>query len=155
MAIDAIRAQGHRAILLRGWAELALSDDCIAGGDINQQRPCSAKWRPSCIMAGAGTTTTAARAGAPQGGVPQIVDQPYWAGRVAELGIGAAAHDGPAPTSESLSAALRTALSAETRARATAMAGKIRTDGVTVAAQLLSDAVHRQISSAAPELSER
>ncbi|WP_240776891.1 hypothetical protein [Nonomuraea basaltis] len=41
--------------------------------------------------------------------VPQIVDQPYWAGRVAELGIGAA-HDGPTPTLESLSVALRTAL---------------------------------------------
>ena len=46
-----------------------------------------------------------------------MADQPYWAGRVAELGIGAA-HDGPTPTTESLSAALRTALSPETRARA-------------------------------------
>jgi len=32
-------------------------------------------------IAGAGTTTTAARAGAPQVVVPQIADQPYWAGR--------------------------------------------------------------------------
>ena len=49
------------------------------------------------------------------------------------LGIGAA-HDGPTPTTESLSAALRTALTPETRARATAVAGTIRTDGATVAA---------------------
>ena len=54
---------------------------------------------------GAGTTTTAARAGAPQVVVPQAADQPYWAGRVADLGIGVA-HDGPTPTFESLSAAL-------------------------------------------------
>ena len=67
-------------------------------------------------------------------------DQPYWAGRVAELGIGAA-HDGPAPSTESLSAALRTALTPQTRARATAMAATIRTDGATVAARLLLDAV--------------
>ena len=87
---------------------------------------------------GAGTTTTAARAGAPQVVVPQMADQPYWAGRVADLGIGAA-HDGPTPTFESLSAALATALAPETRARATAVAGMIRTDGATVAAKLLLD----------------
>ena len=91
---------------------------------------------------GAGTTTTAARAGAPQVVVPQIGDQPYWAGRVADLGIGAA-HDGPTPTVASLSAALGTALTPETRARATAVAGTIRTDGATVAAKLLLDAVSR------------
>ena len=38
---------------------------------------------------GAGTTTTAARAGTPQVVVPQAWDQPYWAGRVAALSIGA------------------------------------------------------------------
>ena len=93
---------------------------------------------------GAGTTTTAARAGAPQVVVPQAGgDQPYWAGRVAELGIGAA-HDGPTPTTESLSDALRTALTPETRARATAMAGTIRTDGATVAARRLLDTVSRE-----------
>jgi vancomycin aglycone glucosyltransferase len=74
--------------------------------------------------------------------VPQIGDQPYWAGRVAELGIGVA-HDGPTPTTESLSAALETALTPETRARATDVAGTIRTDGATVAATLLLDAVSR------------
>jgi len=49
-------------------------------------------------------------------------------------------HDGPTPTTESLSAALRTALTPETRARATAAAGTIRADGATVAAKLLLDA---------------
>ena len=46
------------------------------------------------------------------------------------LGIGTA-HDGPTPTTESLSAALSTALAPETRARATAVAGTIRTDGAS------------------------
>jgi vancomycin aglycone glucosyltransferase len=62
---------------------------------------------------------------------------------VAGLGIGAA-HDGPAPATESLSAALRTALTPQTRARATAVAGTIRTDGATVAATLLLDAISRE-----------
>lgn len=92
---------------------------------------------------GAGTTTTAARAGAPQVVVPQIADQPYWAARVAELGIGSA-HDGPTPTLDSLSAALTTTLTPKTRARASAVAGTIHTDGATVAAKLLLDAVSQE-----------
>jgi len=61
-------------------------------------------------------------------------------GRGGHLSVGTA-HDGPAPTTESLSAALRTALTPETSARATAVAGTIRTDGAAVAAKLLLDAV--------------
>ena len=95
-----------------------------------------------CEPRDAATSTTAARAGAPQVLVPQFVDQPHWAARVADLGIGAA-HDGPTPTTESLSAALRTTLTPETRARATAVAGTIRTDGATVAATLLLGVVRR------------
>ncbi|MFJ9586106.1 glycosyltransferase [Streptomyces acidicola] len=138
VAIEAVRAQGRRAVVARGWADLALiddRDDCFVVGEVNQQALFS---RVAAVVhhGGAGTTTTATRAGASQVVVPQGTDQPYWAGRVADLGIGAA-HDGPTPTFESLSAALRTALTPETRARATALAGMVRTDGATVAAQLL------------------
>ncbi len=145
VAIEAIRAQGRRALVSRGWADLALiddRDDCFSVGEVNHQ---ALFGRVAAVVhhGGAGTTTTAARAGAPQVVVPQAADQPYWAGRVAELGIGTA-HDGPAPTTESLSAALRTALTPETRARATAVAGTIRADGTTVAATLLLDAVSRE-----------
>jgi vancomycin aglycone glucosyltransferase len=138
VAIEAIRAQGRRTLVARGWADLALideRDDCFAVGEVNQQALFA---RVAAVVhhGGAGTTTTAARAGAPQVVIPQMADQPYWAGRVAALGIGAA-HDGPTPSTESLSAALRTALIPETRARATAVAGTIRTDGAEVAAKLL------------------
>ena len=147
VAIEAIRAQGRRALVSHGWADLVLiddRDDCLRIGEVNQQALFS---RVAAVMhhGGAGTTTTAARAGAPQVVIPQVVDQPYWAGRVADLGIGTA-HDGPTPTTESLSAALRTALTPETRARATAVASTIRTDGATVAATLLLDAVSRERS---------
>jgi len=137
-AIDAIRGQGRRAILARGWAGLAPiddRDDCYVVGEVNQQ----ALFRRVAAVVhhgGAGTTTTAALAGVPQVVVPQIVDQPHWARRVAELGIGAA-HSGPVPTVESLGAALAMALSTETRERATAVARTIRTDGATVAANML------------------
>ncbi|WP_329124741.1 glycosyltransferase [Streptomyces sp. NBC_01353] len=145
VAIEAIRAQGRRAVLSRGWADLALTDDqddCFVVGEVNHQ---ALFCRVAAVVhhGGAGTTTTAARAGAPQVVVPQMADQPYWAGRVADLGIGAA-HDGPTPTVESLSAALEAALAPETRERATTLAGTIRTDGATMAAKLLLDMVGRE-----------
>ncbi|MGW7237952.1 glycosyltransferase [Streptomyces sp. NPDC054804] len=137
-AVEAVRAQGRRVLVGRGWADLAPIDgrpDCLAIGEVNHQ----ALFRRVAAVVhhgGAGTTTTAALAGVPQVIVPQIVDQPHWAARVAELGIGAA-HDGPTPTADSLSAALTTALAPGTRARATAVAADIRTDGATTAAKLL------------------
>jgi vancomycin aglycone glucosyltransferase len=138
VAIESIRAQGRRVVLSHGWADLDLiddKDDCFVVGEVNHQALFP---RVSAVVhhGGAGTTTAAARAGVPQVVIPQIADQPYWAGRVADLGIGAA-HDGAIPTTESLSAALRTALAPQTRARATAVADMIRTDGATVAAKLL------------------
>ncbi|WP_369134073.1 glycosyltransferase [Modestobacter sp. I12A-02662] len=136
--VEAIRAQGRRVLVGRGWAGLAPTDDqddCSVIGEVNQQELFT---RVAAVVhhGGAGTTTTAARAGAPQVVVPQGGDQTYWAGRVADLGIGAA-HDGPTPTVHSLSAALRTALDPATRARATAVAAGIGTDGARTAARLL------------------
>lgn len=132
IGIEAIRSQGRRVLLARGWAGLTSiddADDCFVVGEVNQQ----ALFRRVAAVVhhgGAGTTTTAARAGAPQVIVPQIADQPYWARRVSELGIGVA-HDGPTPTTESLSAALTTALAPGMKTV------EIRADGATVAAKLL------------------
>jgi len=140
--IEAVRAQGRRTLLARGWAELAAiddQDDCFVIDEVNQQVLFP---RVAAVVhhGGAGTTTAAAQVGAPQLVVPQVADQPYWAGRVADLGIGAA-HDRCVPTFESLSAGLRTALAPETRARAAGIAGTIRTDGATVAAETLITAI--------------
>ncbi|WP_344844648.1 glycosyltransferase [Kribbella ginsengisoli] len=135
-AIEAVRAQGRRVILKRGWAELDLiddQDDCFVVDEVNQQ----ALFPQTAAVVhhgGAGTTMTATRAGTPQVIVPQLADQPYWAGRVADLGIGTA-HDGAALTTESLSTALKAALLKKPEAQA--IAAKIRTDGTAVAAELL------------------
>ena len=124
-------------------------DDCFVIGEVNQQELFG---RVAVVVhhGGAGTTTTAARAGAPQLVVPQGGDQVYWARRVAELDIGAA-HDGPTPTVQSLSVALRSVLSQETRARASAVAGDVGTDGARTAAGLLiagdDDGVERPAAS--------
>ncbi|MFC9283982.1 glycosyltransferase [Streptomyces collinus] len=140
VAVDAVRAHGRRVLLARGWADLDLDlldgrDDCLLVGEVNHQ---ALFGRVAAVVhhGGAGTTTTATRAGAPQVVVPQAADQPYWAGRVAGLGIGAA-HDGPTPTFVSLSAALGVALSPATGARAKSVATTVRTDGAAEAARLL------------------
>jgi len=142
VAVEAIRAHGRRLVLSRGWADLGLQDDrgdAFAAGDVNQQALFP---RVAAVIhhGGAGTTTAAARSGTPQVVVPQLADQPYFARRVAALGIGAA-HDGPSPTAASLSAALDLALRPGIRRRAAALAPTIRVDGAAVAARRLLDAL--------------
>ena len=144
-AIEAARGQGRRVLLARGWAGLDLiddGDDCFVCGEVNQQALFP---RVAAVVhhGGAGTTTTATRAGAPQLLIPQGADQVYWARRMTELGIGTAC-DGPAPPARVVSVALQAILTPETRACATDVARAIRTDGATVAAKLLVDVVSRQ-----------
>ncbi len=87
---------------------------------------------------GAGTTTAATRAGLPQVLVPQMFDQPYFARRVRELGVGTSITG--EPKAESLTSALAE-LRPEVAERAGRVGGAVRTDGVDVAAQLLMEAV--------------
>ena len=136
--IASARALGRRAIVSRGWADLELVDDapdCIAIGEVNQQA-LFARVAAAVHHGGAGTTTAAARAGAPQVVIPQHYDQHYWAGRVDQLGIGAA-HASSVPTAESLAAALERALRAGTVTCARAVAGAMRGDGAEIAARRL------------------
>ncbi|MEU9406831.1 glycosyltransferase [Streptomyces sp. NPDC048281] len=140
-AVEESLAQGHRVLVSRGWADLDLPevrDDCLAIGEVSHQ---SLFPRVAAVVhhGGAGTTLTAARAGVPQVVVAlQLADNPYWAGRVAALDIGAAP-DGPAPDADTLRVAFKTALAPGTRARARALGAELRTDGAQVAANLLLD----------------
>lgn len=136
--IQAARALGRRAIVLRGWAELSLVDggrDCMSVEEVNQQ---ALFQRVAAVVhhGGAGTTTAAARAGAPQVVVPQSYDQYYWAEQIGQLGIGSA-HPPGMPTQDSLVAALSRALQPDVAARAKSVAAKVRTDGARIAAQRL------------------
>jgi vancomycin aglycone glucosyltransferase len=136
--IESARALGRRAIVSRGWADLALVDDasdCLAIDEVNQQKLFK---RVAAVVhhGGAGTTTAAARAGAPQVVIPQHYDQPYWAHRVQELGTGTA-HDASTPTTASLTEALERVLLPEVAARAGAIAAAMRADGAQIAARQL------------------
>jgi vancomycin aglycone glucosyltransferase len=113
--------------------------DCFAVGEVNQE---ALFGRLAAVVhhGGAGTTTTAARAGAPQVVVPEGADQVYRARRVVELGVGTA-YDGRAAAVDSFSAALQATLAPETGAPASAVAGRIRSDGAMMAAKRLLDAI--------------
>ncbi|WP_437283754.1 glycosyltransferase [Sorangium sp. So ce375] len=141
IVIEAVRAAGRRVLLSQGWAELGLIDDaadCIAIGDVNQQALFP---RVTAVVhhGGAGTTTTAARAGVPQVIVPMFADQPYWASRVRALGIGKSVARG-ALSAEAFVAALGGALEHGVAARAGAIAGAVAVDGAAVAADLVERA---------------
>ncbi|GIG89266.1 glycosyltransferase [Plantactinospora endophytica] len=136
--VQAARALGRRAIVSRGWAELSTVDDepdCLVIGDVDHQALFK---RVAAVVhhGGAGTTTAAARAGAPQVIVPQIYDQHYWAERIDRLGLGAA-HPAGAPTTDSLTSALKHTLQPSVGARARSIAAGVRTDGTEAAARCL------------------
>jgi vancomycin aglycone glucosyltransferase len=140
--IGTAQALGRRVVLSRGWAELASNDHgsrCIVIDEVNQQ----ALFRRVCAVVhhgGAGTTTIAARAGAPQVITPMFTDQFYWGFRLEQLKAGAAV-----PMSDlcpsSLEHALRQALGPETVSRAAALAQQVVSDGASTAARHLVDLV--------------
>ena len=139
LMVDSVRALGGRMILSRGWAELELADtehDCLAIDEVNQQALFP---RVAAVVhhGGAGTTHTAARAGAPQVIVPQHYDQHYWSRRVEELGVGTA-HGSSVPTTDSLTHALERTLDPGVADRARALAPRIRGDGARIAAERLT-----------------
>jgi vancomycin aglycone glucosyltransferase len=139
--IGAARAHGRRAIVFRGWTELSLIDDepdCLAIGEVNQQA-LFPRVAAAVHHGGAGTTTAATRAGVPQVLVPQMFDQPYFAERVRDLGIGTSITG--EPTAESLTVALAEVLTPAVASRAKAIGGQVRVDGAEVAARSLMAAV--------------
>jgi vancomycin aglycone glucosyltransferase len=137
--VQVVRALGRRAVVSRGWADLSVAQnerDCLVIGEVNQRALFS---RAGAVVhhGGAGTTTNAALAGAPQVIVPQVYDQHYFAQRVQQLGIGVA--HGGMPSSESLTQALEHVLRSEVAACAGSFATLVRRDGAQVAAHRLID----------------
>jgi UDP:flavonoid glycosyltransferase YjiC (YdhE family) len=87
---DAIRRLGSRALISRGWAGLGegpVPEDILVIDPV----PHSSLFPRTALVVhhgGAGTTHTAARSGVPQIVVPHVLDQFYFARRIADLGVG-------------------------------------------------------------------
>jgi vancomycin aglycone glucosyltransferase len=136
--LQAARTVGRRAIVSRGWFDVALvadGTDCLSIGDVNVHTLFP---RVAAVVhhGGAGTTTAAALGGAPQVVVPNHYDQHYWAGRVESLGLGTA-HPACAPTAHSLIGALERALRRDVVVRAQSLRRSVRRDGTHIAAERL------------------
>ena len=89
MILEAVEATGCRAVLSQGWAGLAegpLCDQVIGIGAVSHA---SLFPRMAAVVhhGGAGTTTRAAQAGAPQIIIPHLLDQYWWGQRIHSLGL--------------------------------------------------------------------
>lgn len=133
--LQAARAAGRRAIVSRGWGGLSVEDAGMDWLSIDDVAHTALFKRVAAVVhhGGAGTTTTAALAAVPQVIIPQFYDQPYWADRVQQLGIGYA-HALGLPTADSLATALDAALQRNVAARAREVASVMRRDGARDAA---------------------
>lgn len=125
-----------RVVLAAGWTELgAIPADprclTLSGAPHGALFP---RMRAIVHHGGAGTTAAAARAGVPQVVVPHLLDQHFWAHRVAELGIGPRGVPARRLTARRLARALEHALTPAVLARAQALGEQLRaTDGLQVA----------------------
>jgi vancomycin aglycone glucosyltransferase len=150
--LQAARALKRRVIMSRDWFEGSLGDDqadCLVIGEVNLD---ALFRRVTAVVhhGGAGTTTAAALAGAPQVLIPHLYDQYYWAQQVRRLGIGTGLARG-ALSAESLTLALEQTLKPRVVARAKSVAGRVRRDGVQRAARQLERYVAKSRAVSAVE----
>lgn len=140
LALEALRRTGRRGIIQAGWAGLGrsdLPDDVFLIDDVPHD------WlfpRVAAVVhhGGAGTTGSGLRAGVPSIIVPVFFDQPFWARRVAALGVGPPPVPQRALSADWLSASIRAAERDDVRDRAAALGERIRAeDGVARALRTL------------------
>jgi UDP:flavonoid glycosyltransferase YjiC (YdhE family) len=146
LVLRALELSGRRGVLLRGWGGLD-ADDLPPGVQMIDAAP--HEWlfpRTAAVVhhGGAGTTAAGLRAGVPSILVPFFVDQPFWAERVAALGVGPAPIPRARLTAEGLARALERAGAPGVRRRAAAVGSIIAAeDGVGRAAALVERALGR------------
>lgn len=135
--LEALARTGVRGILARGWAGLSpqhVPDDVFLL-DAAPHDWLFPRMRAVVHHGGAGTTAAAIRAGVPALVVPHFSDQPYWAGRVYALGVGAKPIPRHRLNVESLVRALNQLMTDDKLAQnARVLADKVRAeDGVSAA----------------------
>ena len=111
LVVAAVRDAGVRAVLLSGWGGLASTSE---GDDVFGVDSVPHEWlfpRVDAVVhhGGAGTTGAGLAAGLPSVVIPHGVDQPFWASRVAALGVGPPPIPRKQLTRERLAAALSAA----------------------------------------------
>lgn len=147
--VDAVLSLGHRAVVQRGSGLEDLGgyvdgygDQVLFVGDVPHELlfPASAA---VVHHGGAGTTALALRAARPQVVLPFTMDQPFFARRVHEIGVGSAPVPTPEASPERLRSALRAALRPAVVQRAVEVGGRVGAeDGVAGAVALIEHELH-------------
>jgi len=134
LAVAALTRAGRRGVLLTGWGGL---DSAQLPDTIFPIESIPHDWlfpRMAAVVhhGGAGTTAAGLRAGVPSILVPFFADQPFWARRVYQLGVGPRPLPRAQLTVERLTAAITTAVTDPIlRDRAAALGARIRAeDGI-------------------------
>jgi sterol 3beta-glucosyltransferase/vancomycin aglycone glucosyltransferase len=137
---DAVRrmlAAGRR-VVLQGWTPDWTDPGLLAIGPVEHRALFP---RASVVVhhGGAGTTHTVCAAGVPSVVVPHVGDQPYWAARLAELGVAPPPVAAKGLTGERLAAAVLDVLGTARGEAAQALARRLADeDGVARAAELIA-----------------
>jgi sterol 3beta-glucosyltransferase len=146
VVLRAVRRARVRAVLLSGWGGLA----DLSGDDVFVAAEAPHDWLYPQMDAvvhhgGAGTTGASFTAGVPAVVVPFAVDQPFWASRVAALGVGPTPIPRKRLTEQNLGDALRASTTEEALTRRAAELGApIRAeDGVAAAVRHLEALLNR------------
>lgn len=136
LVIEGLRRAGKRGVLATGGGALgpteASGDVCvIADAPHDRLFPLM---HATLHHGGAGTTGAALRAGKPTAICPFVGDQPFWARRVVDLGVGPPPLNKGRMTADDLAAAFRAMDDPAMRARAAALGTAIRAeDGIETA----------------------
>jgi len=141
LIVEALKWTRQRAILLGGWSDLGSGElpDFILRVDSVPHDWLFPHMAAVVHHGGAGTTAAGLRAGVPAVIVPFTVDQPFWAWRVHELGVGPNWILRKKLTAQKLAAAIDQAVHDPAMAqRAKELGERIRAeDGPGVAVQLV------------------
>ncbi|CAH0027346.1 unnamed protein product [Clonostachys rhizophaga] len=141
--IQAVNAAGARAIISKGWADLAGTDN----ENIYWIGDCPHEWLFQQVAAvvhhgGAGTTACGLKNGRPTTIVPFFGDQPFWGQMVANAGAGPQPIPHKSLTADNLADAIRYCLSQQAAIAAASIAASMESEaGVQAAVQ----SFHRQL----------
>ena len=139
----AVKRSGQRAVLLSGWGKFGEAD---LPNTIYSLPQAPHNWlfpRMSAVIhhGGAGTTAAGLQAGIPSILIPHFADQPFWANRVEDLGVGPKGIIRHRLTAENLAdAIIEATTNPDIQHKAAELGKKIRAEnGVRQAVELIED----------------
>lgn len=151
IALSALKKTGQRGILLTGWSGVSNADlpDHVFKLESIPHDWLFPKMKAIVHHGGAGTTSATVRSGTPGVVVPFFADQPFWADRMAQLGVSPRPVPKQRLSVDRLTEAIRQAIAdSALRQRAAQLGTTIRAeDGVAKAVQVVHTTLAEAIAT--------